>query len=183
MCCRLLLEFRSSPADSRAITPLFLVPRDWRNSCTVSHQSLQVQTRSRLCGGTHLSRLRIIVADDNPAFLQELTSLLKVEFDVVVTAADGKSALDLIRRYKPDLVVLDLGMPVISGLEVTRELAKCSQTPLAVICSVETDPELVEAARQAGAVAYVFKMRVRQDLILAVKSALQGKPFVSPALH
>ena len=124
-----------------------------------------------------MARLRIIVADDNPAFLCELTSLLAPEFDVVATAANGRSALDLIRRYKPDLVVLDLGMPLLNGIEVTRELAKHS--PPVVICSVETDPEVVEAAQRAGALAYVFKVRIAKDLILAVKSALQGKPFAS----
>jgi DNA-binding NarL/FixJ family response regulator len=126
-----------------------------------------------------LARLRIIVADDNPAFLRELISLLTAEFEVVATAADGKSALDLIRRYKPDLVVLDLGMPILNGIELTRELAKHS--PSVVICSVETDPEIVEAARQVGALGYVFKVRVKKDLILAVKSAVQGRPFVSPS--
>jgi DNA-binding NarL/FixJ family response regulator len=126
-----------------------------------------------------LARLRIIVADDNPAFLRELISLLTAEFEVVATAADGKSALDLIRRYKPDLVVLDLAMPILNGIELTRELAKHS--PSVVICSVETDPEIVEAARQVGALGYVFKVRVKRDLILAVKSAVQGRPFVSPS--
>jgi response regulator NasT len=121
------------------------------------------------------------VADDNPSFRQKLTSLLAIEFDVVATAADGKSALDLVRHHKPDLVVLDLGMPVLNGLEVTRELAQHS--PSVVICSVETDPEIVEALRLAGAVGYVVKMRAEKDLILAVKSALQGKPFVSPGLR
>jgi two-component system response regulator DegU len=130
-----------------------------------------------------LERIRIIVADDYPPFLQELVSLLEVEFDVVATAADGKSALDLISRYEPDLVVLDLQMPELDGMEVTRELARHSPSTPVVICSVETDPEVVEAARQAGAVAYVFKMRVQKDLILAVKSAVQGRPFVSPALE
>jgi DNA-binding NarL/FixJ family response regulator len=130
--------------------------------------------------GVYLSKLRIIVADDNPAFLRELTSLLAAEFDVVATALDGKSALDLIRRYKPDLVVLDLAMPVLNGIEVSRELAKSSSSPPVVICSMETDPEIVEAARQAGALAYVFKVRVEKDLMLAVKSALHCKSFVSP---
>jgi DNA-binding NarL/FixJ family response regulator len=124
-----------------------------------------------------LEKPRIIVADDSPAFLQKLTSLLSVEFDVIATAADGKSALELIRRYEPDLVILDLNMPVLNGVEVARELAKHS--PPVVICSVETDPEIVEAAREAGALAYVFKVRVEKDLILAVKSALHCKSFVS----
>jgi DNA-binding NarL/FixJ family response regulator len=128
-----------------------------------------------------LARPRIFVADDNPAFLRELASLLAAEFDVVATATDGRSALGLIRRYKPDLVVLDLAMPVLNGIEVTRELAMSSSSPPVVICSVETDPEVVEAARKAGAAAYVFKIRVQKELVLALKSALQGKPFVSPS--
>ena len=128
-----------------------------------------------------MARPRIFVADDNPAFLRELASLLAAEFDVVATATDGRSALDLIRRYKPDLVVLDLAMPVLNGIEVTRELAMSSSSPPVVICSVETDPEVVEAARKAGAAAYVFKIRVQKELVLALKSALQGKPFVSPS--
>jgi DNA-binding NarL/FixJ family response regulator len=123
------------------------------------------------------------VADDNPAFLQKLTSLLAVEFDVVATATDGKTALDFIRRYKPDVAVLDLGMPALNGIEVTRELAKNHPRLPVVICSVESDPEIVEAARQAGAVGYVFKARIEKDLILAVKSAVQGKPFVSSGLQ
>ena len=131
--------------------------------------------------GTYLADLRIIVADDNPAFLREVTSLLAAEFDVVATATDGRSALGLIRRYKPDLVVLDLHMPALNGIEVAGELAKNPPSPPVVICSVETDPEIVEAARQAGAIAYVFKVRVEKDLILALKSALQGKSFVSPS--
>ena len=126
-----------------------------------------------------MAKVRIVVADDTPAFLQELTLLLAAEFDVVATATDGNSALDLIRRYKPDLAVLDLGMPGLSGIEVTKELAMSSKHPAVVICSVETDPEAVEAARQAGALACVFKLRIETDLILAVKSVLQGKPFVS----
>ena len=101
----------------------------------------------------------------------------------MATAADGKSASDLILLYKPDLVVLDLDMPVLNGIEVSRELAKSWSSPPVVICSVETDPEIVDAARQARALVYVFKVRVEKDLILAVKSALQGRPFVSPSIE
>jgi DNA-binding NarL/FixJ family response regulator len=124
---------------------------------------------------------RSVVADDNAAFLQKLVSLLAVEFDVVATAADGKSALDLIHRYNPDVVVLDLHMPALNAIEIAQEVAKCGQDSPIVICSVESDPQAVKAARQAGALSYVFKVRVQKDLILAVKSAVQGKPFLSPA--
>jgi DNA-binding NarL/FixJ family response regulator len=120
-----------------------------------------------------LTKLRLIVADDSPPFLRELVSLLGVEFDVVATAADGKTALDLIRRYEPDLVVLDLQMPGLNGIEITRELAKNSSYPPVVICSAESDPDIVEAAREAGAVEYIFKERIETDLTLAVRSAVQ----------
>ena len=100
-----------------------------------------------------MKRLRIVLADDNGAFLQKLTSLLGAEFEVVETAVDGKSALEAIRRCKPDLAVLDLAMPMLNGIEVTKELAKSLQNPPIVICSVESDPEIIEAARSAGASA------------------------------
>jgi CheY-like chemotaxis protein len=176
LCCILQSELGSSHLIQ---TPLPCVSSLWEFGVIPASDRLveltQVQIHPR--EGVILTRFRIIVADDNPAFLRELTSLLAAEFDVVATAANGRSALDLIRRYKPDLVVLDLGMPLLNGIEVTRELAK--HGPPVLICSVETDPEVVEAAQQAGALAYVFKIRVHKDLILAVKSALQGKSFVS----
>jgi CheY-like chemotaxis protein len=76
------------------------------------------------------------VADDNPAFLKKLVLLLTANFDVVATAADGNAALALIRRYVPDLAVLDLDMPGLNGMEVTLELAKSSKGPPVLICSI-----------------------------------------------
>jgi CheY-like chemotaxis protein len=128
-------------------------------------------------------RPRLLVADDHSAFLKKLVLLLTTEFKVVATAADGNSALDLIRRYVPDLAVLDLDMLGLNGIKVTLELAKSSKNPPVLICSIITDPDVVEAARQAGALACVFKARIEQDLILAAKSALQGKPFPLPTPH
>ncbi len=127
-----------------------------------------------------LTKPRIIVADDHPLFRQQLVLLLAAEFNVVAAAADGKLALDLIRRFHPDLVVLDLRMPRMNGIEVTMELNNDPQSPRVVICSGETEPEIVEVARQVGAIGFVFKERVKEDLIPAMKLAAQGKPFLSP---
>jgi DNA-binding NarL/FixJ family response regulator len=124
-------------------------------------------------------RQAIVVADDNAEVLRQLVSLLGAEFDVVATAKNGQLALECVRHYQPDIVVLDLDMPILNGIRVTRELRKLGPTPAVVICSVESDPEIVEAAQQAGALGYVFKMRMTRDLILAVKSAAAGEPFVS----
>jgi two-component system nitrate/nitrite response regulator NarL len=124
-------------------------------------------------------KLRIAIADDNSAFLQELVSMLSTDFAIVATAADGGSALDAVRRLQPDVVVLDLSMPVLNGIEVTRELVKNGSHSAVVICSIETDPEIVEAAQQAGALGYVFKTMIESDLITAINAVGQGQSFVS----
>ena len=124
-------------------------------------------------------KLRVVVADDNANFLSELISVLETEFDVVATATDGKSALESIRNCCPDVVVLDLEMPLLNGIEVTRELSEHSPRPAVVICSVDSDPDFIEAAREAGALGYVFKTHAARDLNLAVKSVACGRSFVS----
>jgi two-component system nitrate/nitrite response regulator NarL len=126
-------------------------------------------------------KLRIVVADDNPTFLAKLVSVLATEFEVVATSADGRSALECIRLWQPNVVVLDLEMPGINGIEVARQVNHSPSSPAVVICSVENDPEIVEAARQAGALGYVFKARMAEDLIVAVKSVARGQSFVSPS--
>jgi two-component system nitrate/nitrite response regulator NarL len=126
-------------------------------------------------------RPRIVVADDNPAFLAKLVFVLATEFEVVATAEDGKAALECVRLYEPNVVVLDLEMPGLNAIEVINELAKYPSSPAVVICSIENDPDIVEAARKAGALGYVFKPRITQDLIAAVKSGASGQSFVSPS--
>jgi two-component system, NarL family, response regulator NreC len=126
-------------------------------------------------------KLRILVADDNAQFLRKTASILETEFEVVATAADGRSAVESIRSCQPDVVVLDLEMPFLNGIDVTRALADQSPGPKAIICSVETDPEIVQAALAAGAMGYVFKSRIETDLVAAVQSVVQGQLFVSPA--
>ena len=78
-------------------------------------------------------------------------------------------------------MVLDLKMPGLNGIEVTRELSNHARRPAVVIYSVECDPDIIEAAREAGALGYVFKARIRKDLVAAVKSVVRGQSFVSPA--
>jgi len=124
-------------------------------------------------------KLKVVVADDNPLVLRALNSLLATEFTVVASAENGGLALECSRRYQPDIIVLDLEMPVLNGIEVTRKLRKLGPTPAVVICSVESDPEIIKAAQQAGALGYVFKARMTRDLISAVKCAADGKSFVS----
>lgn len=129
-----------------------------------------------------MRRCRIVVADDNAAFLAEVISILETHFDIVAAATDGASALELVRQHLPDLVVLDIHMPGFSGIEVSSWLASMPDSPPVVICSVERDPEIMKAAHRAGAVAYVLKSRIQRDLLATVTSALQSRGCV-PASH
>ena len=124
-------------------------------------------------------RIRVVAVDDSRPVLRQLIYLLQTEFHVIGSAENGRMALNVIQNTQPDIVVLDLEMPVLSGIEVTRELRKVGASPAVVICSVETDPEIVEAALQAGALGYVSKIRMNQDLVKAVKLAARGESFVS----
>jgi DNA-binding NarL/FixJ family response regulator len=124
-------------------------------------------------------KLKVVAADDNSEFLRRLKSLLSAEFEVVCIAANGQVALECVERYQPEVAVLDLEMPVLNGIEVTKELRKQGSNTAVVICSVETDPETVDAAQNAGALGYVFKTRITEDLTNAVKCAAAGELFVS----
>jgi DNA-binding NarL/FixJ family response regulator len=124
-------------------------------------------------------KLRVVVADDNPAVLRRLVSLLETECEVVAAAENGRVALEWIRRCQPDVAVLDLEMPVLNGIEATRELRASSPTPAVVICSVENDPEIIATAQQVGALGFVFKLRMARDLIPAIKSVARGESFIS----
>ena len=127
-----------------------------------------------------MKEFRIVVADDNPAFLNKLTAMLAAEFHIVGTATDGVRALEIIRELKPHIAVLDLEMPGLNGIEIVRAISN-PNTPV-VICSTEVDPEIVEAVRQAGALGYISKARIEKDLIAGVESALQGKSFFSSTI-
>lgn len=124
---------------------------------------------------------RIVVADDDHDFLVEAVSLLSTEFDVVATATDGKDALDLIRFHHPDAAVLGYHLPTLSGIDIARHLTQRPPGPPVVICSSETHSLIVQAARRAGALGYVFKHLAGRDLAAAVKLALRRQNFRSYA--
>src|SRR5215469_10532529 len=122
-----------------------------------------------------MAKLRVVIADDFSPFLDTLRSLLSAQFDIVAAAGCGKCALQAIRRHKPDVAVLDLSMPGLTGMRVVQELAADSHRPRIVICSMESDPDVIEAARQAGAAAYVVKSCLEKELIPALNSTVQSQ--------
>jgi DNA-binding NarL/FixJ family response regulator len=113
------------------------------------------------------------------AFCNTFVCLLEAEFIVVATAKGGQAAIDCVMQHRPQVAVLDLRMPILNGIETAKELRNMPSAPAVVICSVSIDSEVVEAAQQAGALGYVFKTHMSQDLVGAVKSAARGERFIS----
>jgi DNA-binding NarL/FixJ family response regulator len=121
---------------------------------------------------------RVVIADDHSGFLDQVAALVRSEFNVVATAHDGIAALDCIRRFYPDIAVLDLYMPGMNGLEVVKTLHRSAARTVTVVMSGYNDPELANAAINAGAMAFVPKSRLTQDLLPAMRAALEGHVFL-----
>jgi len=121
-----------------------------------------------------MPRPRLLLADDHASMLECAIRLVADEFDVVSTANDGRAAFDAAVVLQPDVVVFDISMPVMSGLEAATRLSESLHPPRIVFLTVHEDPAFVEAAREAGANAYVVKRRIATDLVPAIRRVLAG---------
>lgn len=122
---------------------------------------------------------RVVVADDNPPVLNTVTRLIEKHFDVVGIASDGPTAVQVALTAAPDLVVLDISMPGMSGIEVARELKKRGSEAKIVFLTVHDDADILAGCLAAGGLGYVLKVQMDADLILALNEALAGRVFVS----
>ena len=129
-----------------------------------------------------LSRTRVLLADDHKAMLEHVTQLLEPEFEVVGAVRDGRAALEAVAGLHPDLLVLDVSMPVLSGLDAARELQRMGSQIKIVFLTVHEEPEFLRESFANGASAYVVKPRLATDLAVALREVLAGRSFVSPPL-
>jgi len=128
--------------------------------------------------------IRILLADDHTVMRAGLRLLLERQPDMVVVAeaADGRQALSLVESETPDVAVMDIAMPILNGIETTRQIAaKRPELPV-VILSMHSDESYVMRALKAGAKAYLLKDSAEADLIRAVRAVREGKSFFSPAV-
>ena len=125
---------------------------------------------------------RIVLADDQPEILQTVSSILKDEFEIVGLAENGEQVVQLAQTRSPDLLVLDIFMPALSGFDVAMRL-KDSDSPTRIIfLTVQDDPDFVRAAVSLGALGYVLKPHLITELMPAIRSVLNGQLYVSPRL-
>ena len=129
-----------------------------------------------------MSKISILLADDRKDFLETVARLLQPEFDVVGTVANGKTLISAAERLKPDVVVVDISMPVLNGIEAVRRLKEsCAQTQI-VFLTIHDSSEYVAAARATGALGYVVKPRLATDLSIAIKEVHAGRLYASPSI-
>lgn len=124
---------------------------------------------------------RIVLADDQEDMLRTVALVLKDEFNIIGIAENGKRAVDLATQLSPDVLVLDISMPVVNGFEAASRLRALGSLAKVVFLTVNKDPDFVEAARCAGAVGYVLKESLTLDLAPAIRAAVEGTGFTSPA--
>jgi len=131
-----------------------------------------------------MSMTTIVLADDHHVVRQGLRSLLEAEpdFSIVGEAGDGLEAAQLVERLQPDVLVLDLMMPGLNGLEVTRQVSQRSPQTHVVILSMHPNEAYVLEALRAGAAAYVIKESTSAELVRAVREAVAGRRYLSPPL-
>ncbi len=131
-----------------------------------------------------MSKVRILLADDHSIVRRGLQYLLErsPDLEVVGEAADGREAVKLATELSPDVVVMDIAMPQLNGIEATAQIVKRSPKTGVVILSMYSDEEYILRALTAGAKGYLLKDSAESDLLRAVEAVAQGKTFFSPAI-
>lgn len=125
----------------------------------------------------------MLLADDHRIVIDGLSSLLQEDFEIIGTASDGVSLVELAMRACPDVVVVDVSMPRLNGIDATRRLAAMGCTAKVVILSMHADVMYASRALEAGALGYVLKTSASDELIEAIGAALRGRVFLSEALR
>jgi DNA-binding NarL/FixJ family response regulator len=123
------------------------------------------------------------LADDHPDFLKLEMAFLKPHFELIGTAADGASLVSEVLRLRPDVVVVDITMPVVSGIEAVRQLVQSGSTAKFVFLTIHCSEEYVQACLEQGARGFVTKSRMKAHLIPAINAVLEGLPYVASSLY
>ena len=130
-----------------------------------------------------MTRARVLVADDNTAMLEHVSTMLQLDYEIVGRVVEGDSVCAEVERLMPALVILDISMGECNGIEIARQLRERGYTGEVLFLTVHEDPDFVNAAIGAGGRGYVIKSRMNVDLRSAVKAVLSHRIFVSAPLQ
>lgn len=129
------------------------------------------------------SRPQILIADDHPVFAESLRLLLEKSYGVVGTVSDGRALLIAAAKLKPNVIVVDVGMPLLNGLDAARRVREQSPKVKIVFLTMQDDPNLAAAALEIGQVGFVLKHSAGSELLKAIAEVLRGKSYLTPKLR
>ena len=133
-------------------------------------------------GSENVMQPRVLLADDHPAVLNMVAALLSATCEIVGRVGDGKALIEAEGSLHPDVLIMDISMPVMGGIEAAQHLKQSETKAKIIVLTVHEDPDFLGAALAAGASAYVMKSRLATDLTAAVNAVLKGRRFISPPL-
>jgi len=126
-----------------------------------------------------MDRIRILLADDNSGIRKSVIDILTPSFEVIGEVIDGQALVNAAIKLKPDVMILDILMPIMTGIEAANILRKAGVTPRMIFLTAYDDSDFVDAAFAAGALGYVVKSRMHSDLLCAVQEVAMGRRFMS----
>jgi DNA-binding NarL/FixJ family response regulator len=127
-----------------------------------------------------MSKPRVIIADDHTMLVEAFEKLLAPECDVVAKVADGRALLTAVNELKPDVVVLDLSMPLLNGLDAARQIKQTHPSVRLVFVTMNEDPDLAAQAFRIGGAAYLLKRSAGSELLTAIREAMRHRSYVTP---
>jgi DNA-binding NarL/FixJ family response regulator len=127
-------------------------------------------------------RAKVLLADDHAIVAEGLAALLRDDFDLVATVGDGGELIDAAQRLCPDVIVADIAMPAMSGLEALRRLKAAKSDAKVIFLTMHAEPQLATEAFRAGASGYVLKHSAGEELITAIREVLRGKTYLTPLI-
>src|SRR3954451_1371195 len=131
-----------------------------------------------------MEKITVILADDHTVVRQGLRALLAAEEDIEIVgeAENGREAIQMVKKLLPDVAVIDIAMPVLNGLEATRQITRTVPSTKVLILSSYSDDEYVQQLTEAGAAGYLIKQTAANELLKAIREAHKGNAYFSPSI-
>jgi DNA-binding NarL/FixJ family response regulator len=133
--------------------------------------------------GEAVTSVRVLLADDHEGFLRTLREELEPDFEIVGASANGEQAIRAVQMLDPDVLVIDISMPILDGLQTAACLRSEKSRTKIVFLTIHEQSGYISAAFAAGGSGYVTKRHLRTDLVQAIREVLQGRTYISPSLH
>lgn len=129
-----------------------------------------------------MSQARIVIADDHPILAEGLRRLLEPEFQVVAIVADGRELVAAVKQHRPDIVIADINMPKLNGIDAALRLRKDGSNARVIFLTMHREVGYARRAMETGAAGFVLKQSAATELVTAVREALLGRTFITPMI-